>query len=353
MKTTVYGLNPSVVFPFHVQAVQYVPESSWSNGLTLIFFHATGTHKESFEPVVHCLFRDPLAVHVRDVWCIENPNHGSSAVLNRALLDTPEYRDKWNTIEYCRAAHTFLNSTEHGIDFRARPLVGLSHSAGSSALLMLQRMHPLVKFKGLVLMDAPILPIGTPATRALLDLFGNGAKRKPNTWHSLEAAREELSRTVFKHWDPFSVDLFVNHAISPEETSGNVTLLCSVRQEAAYFLSPETDLAKVPFEIFLQLVNEDRLPMHIILCLNDEYKQVMFPGFWDIEQYLCWCNRRGKALEMKQFQIDNSNRMSRDRASVQIVEGGHMFPQTQPAICAQAIAQALERIQLQQISSRL
>jgi hypothetical protein len=69
-RASVYTLEPSVACPFYVQAIQYVPEHSYLNGLTLIFLHATNTHKESFEPVVRHLLRQPLGVHIRDVWCI-------------------------------------------------------------------------------------------------------------------------------------------------------------------------------------------------------------------------------------------------------------------------------------------
>ncbi|KAJ7143895.1 hypothetical protein C8R44DRAFT_864909 [Mycena epipterygia] len=223
----------------------------------------------------------------------------------------------------------FLTSTSHGIDFRTRSLVGLAHSAASAPLLMLQRTYPPVMFQGLVFMDAAILPIGTRPTKVLCNLFGQWAKSKPNTWRSHTAAVEELSRTAFRRWDPLAVELFATHAIRPVDGSTDVTLACSTRQEAAYYLSPEADLVEVPTKIFVQLTREDQLPIHTIICLNDEYK--------------------GKGTEMKQFQIENVQRMS--RGSVQIIEGGHMFPQTEPALCARAILRALERIQLQEAAS--
>ncbi|KAJ7143899.1 hypothetical protein C8R44DRAFT_141384 [Mycena epipterygia] len=69
-RTSVYTLEPSAACPFHVQAVQYVPEQSYTRGLTLIFLHATNTHKETFEPVVRHLLRQPFGTQIRDVWCI-------------------------------------------------------------------------------------------------------------------------------------------------------------------------------------------------------------------------------------------------------------------------------------------
>ncbi|KAJ6608512.1 Alpha/Beta hydrolase protein [Mycena sp. CBHHK59/15] len=323
MKQNVFTLEPSATCPFYIEALQYVPEQPVENGYTLVFLHATNAHKETFEPVVYHLLQETLGIPIRDVWAIENPNHGRSAAKNRNLLDSPKYREKWTAMEYCRATHAFLTSTSHGIDFRSRALVGLAHSAASAALLMLQRTHPPVKLEAMIFMDAAILPVGTKPTRVLCNLFGNWAKSKPNTWPSRAAAAKNLSATAFRRWDPRAVDLFVQHAIRPVEGSEKVTLASSTLQEAAYYLSPDADLVDVPTEIFLQLTKDDQLPIHTIICLNDEYK--------------------GIGTEMKQFQIDNVKRMT--RGSVQIVEGGHMFPQTEPAICARAILDALRKLQ--------
>ncbi|KAJ6577726.1 hypothetical protein B0H19DRAFT_1253038 [Mycena capillaripes] len=108
-----------------------------------------------------------------------------------------------------------------------------------------------------------------------------------------------------------------------------VTLACSPAQEAAFYLAPDRDLIDRPYDIFLQLTATDRLPMHLIVCFNDEYK--------------------GKTAEMKLAQIDCIR--STARRSVQIIAGGHMFPQTEPLLCAQAILHVLKT--LQPVSARL
>ncbi|KAF7303515.1 hypothetical protein MIND_00580600 [Mycena indigotica] len=323
--STVHTLAPSARCPFHVAAVQYVPAAApGKDGLTLVFLHATNTHKESYEPVLrHLLDR----ISVRDVWCIENPNHGASAVKNRELLESAEYRETWSAAEYTRAAHAFLTATEHGVDFRARTLVGLAHSAASAPLLMLQRAAPAVPFAGLVFMDAAILPVGTRATQALCALFGNWAKSKPHTWPDLAAARRNLAATAFRGWDPRAIDLFVQHAIRPvdelDEGKKGVTLACSTKQEAAYYLAPGADLVAGPTQVFDALTAADATPLHAIICLNDEY--------------------RGMGTEMKTYQIERVRRMR--NGSVQIIEGGHMFPQINPRGTARAIENALEKIQ--------
>ena len=58
---------------------------------TLIFAHATGFHKEVWEPIVD----DLLAVikskggdqlRIREIWLIDGPNHGDATILNEETL---------------------------------------------------------------------------------------------------------------------------------------------------------------------------------------------------------------------------------------------------------------------------
>ncbi|KAF7304590.1 hypothetical protein HMN09_00862100 [Mycena chlorophos] len=315
----IHSLPPSSLCPFHVEAVQYLPARSHRDGLTLVFLHATNMHKEQYEVVLRHFFAldsSWAGLRIRDAWCIENPNHGASARRNRTLLNSDRYRDYWTADEYARAAFAFLSSTAHGVDFGARTVVGVAHSAASAPLLMLQRRPLPFAFAGLVFMDAAILPIGTRATQVLCSVFGNWAKTKPRTFDGVEHARRVLKGTAYRGWDERSVELFLKHALRPvdayDDDDGDaggerVTLCCSPRQEAAYYLAPTADLVDEPTQIFLQLTKEDVMPIHAIICLNDEYNLFL---------------QRGKGAEMKHFQIEHVNRMR--NGSVQIIEGGHM-----------------------------
>ncbi|KAJ7170196.1 alpha/beta-hydrolase [Mycena filopes] len=324
MKKTVFTLKAAGGYPFHLQAVQYLPDYSVGTGFTLIFLHAMNLFKEAFEPMLAHLLQQASRAQIRDVWCIENPNHAGSADLNKEILSTAQYRGQWKAADYSQAVHHFLTSTTHGIDFTARTLVGVAQSGASPSLLLLQDRDTLpgVHFEGLIFLDPAILPAGKASSQVLCKLFGNWAKSKRRTWPSRDAALEQLSGTAFKRWDPQAVRLFVKHALRPTGDGAAVTLACSPEQEAAFYLSPDADLVNRPFEIFLQLVAADQLPIHIIVCPNDEYK--------------------GKTAEMKQTQISHVKTMS--RGSVEIVEGGHMFPQTEPVLCTETIVRALDKI---------
>ena len=84
-------------YPLLVSVKRYwVPEfeSKDAGAATLVLAHATGFHKELWEPVLEELY-DQIAdgtsssvLKIRDAWAIDCPNHGESAVLNEETLST-------------------------------------------------------------------------------------------------------------------------------------------------------------------------------------------------------------------------------------------------------------------------
>ncbi|KAF7350661.1 hypothetical protein MSAN_01626600 [Mycena sanguinolenta] len=329
MRRSVLTLKPNsegTASPFYVEAIQYVPEESFDHGFTLIFMHAVNLHKETFEPMLQHLFKQTSGVRIRDVWCIENPNQGRSACLNHKLLSTPKYRDHWTAAEYARAVHSFLTSDVHGVDFTARKLIAAAHSGAAPALLLVQDQMPKNIFHGLIFLDPAIFPSGKACSRVVCELFEKLAKSKRHTWDSRETAVKELSTTTFKRWDPLCVQLFVKNALHPSADDFSVTLACSPMQEAGYYLSP--DWIERPFEIFTQLTAADQLPIHLIICLRN----------------------KSEIIQIFETQIALVKNMT--KGSVQVVEGGHMFPQTEPVLCADAIVQVLSKLQYRE-SARL
>ncbi|KAJ7836529.1 Alpha/beta hydrolase fold-1 [Mycena leptocephala] len=326
MKSQLYVSEPSPTCPFRVEAVQYIPVSPCEDGLTLVFLHAMSLHKETFEPMLEHLLA--TVTTIKDVWSIDNPNHGRSSVLNQGLLVGPSYREYWSAAEYARATYSFLSSSSHGIDFSARRLVGFAHSSAVSALMMLLRDNEFslskkntFNFTSLILLDPALLPPQFPSTTVLSNMFGKFASSKRDKWPARIAAYQYLAaHPAFKAWDPRALRLFVNCALRDADSGSEVVLSCSRAQEAGFYLSPTADYKARPVEIFVELARANELPIHIITCLKDEYK--------------------GQTLPSKEFQIAQVR--STTRGSVQVLDrGGHMFPQVEPALCADAIQRAL------------
>ncbi|KAK6992171.1 Alpha/beta hydrolase fold-1 [Favolaschia claudopus] len=326
MKSQLFISEPTSLCPFRVEGVQYLPASPCEDGFTLVFFHAMNLHKETYEPMVDLLLE--RSNNIRDVWCIDNPNHGRSASLNQTLLETPQYHKYWSATEYTRAVYSFLSSPVHGVDFCSRWLVGLAHSSSVAVLMKLigdsEYSSPSgtrLKFTSLILLDPALLPPEFPSTTVLTKLFGHLAKTKRDKWSDREAAHKYLAaRPAFKTWDPRAIRLFVECALRESGSGSGVVLSCTKAQEVAFYLNPDEDYKERPVQIFRELIQRNELPIHIIVCLNDEFK--------------------GQARPSKDFQIEQIK--STTRGSVQILDrGGHMFPQVEPALCADAIHRAL------------
>ncbi|KAJ7070751.1 Alpha/beta hydrolase fold-1 [Mycena amicta] len=326
-----FTVPPSAACPFSVQALRYDGNHGADGKWTLLFLHAVSLHKETFQPVVAHLLAHCSSI--REVWSIENPNHGRSAHLNQELLETSHYKHycmfasriqstakthfaAGSGLEYAQAVRSFLASTSHGVDFSTRQLVGLAHSGAVSSLMMLVDEREF-KFDSLILLDSALLPPEFPSTRVLSQMFANFAASKVDRWPTRRAAHQYLAaHPAFKGWVPQALSLFVEYAL--HESGSEVVLSCTKEQEAAFYLS---DDKKRPVDIFHHLTRTDQLPIHLITCLKDEY--------------------RGETLASKEFQMAQINAAA--RGSVQMLDhGGHMFPQVEPVLCAEAIRHALE-----------
>ncbi|KAJ7760593.1 Alpha/beta hydrolase fold-1 [Mycena metata] len=325
MKTKLNISEPSPTCPFRVEAAQYTPVTPEDDGLTLVFLHAMSLHKETFAPMIEH-FLATTSTGIKDVWSIDNPNSGRSSVLNQDLLAGPSYREYWSAAEYARATYSFLTSPAHGVNFSTRRIVGLAHSSAVSALMMLihakafsSQKKPL-QFAAIILLDPALLPPEFPSTEILSSMFGKFASTKREKWSTRAAARQYLAaHPAFKAWETRALQLFVECALR-EGSSSEVVLSCSRAQEAAFYLSPTTDFKAQPVEIFMELARADALHIHLITCLKDEYK--------------------GQTKPSKEFQIAQVR--STTRGSVQLLDrGGHMFPQVEPTLCAEAIQRAL------------
>ncbi|KAG6915075.1 hypothetical protein DXG01_013570 [Tephrocybe rancida] len=322
MQSELFIIEPCFGCPFRTEAIRFVPSQSPEDGLTLLFFHAINLHKETFTLVITELLRKAPPVKIKDVWAIDNPNQGRSAALNRALLESDKYHEYWSATEYARAAYALLSTNSHGVDFKLRKLVGVAHSGGSTGLMTLQNMYPEIAFQGLILMDPGILPPGRPSSIKLAGLFNRMASTKRDTWANIEEARQELSRKgAYRSFAPAALESFLECGLRTIGNSGAVTLTCTKAQEAAYYASD--DMIVPPAEALIALSKEDQLPVHLIVCLKDEY--------------------RGMSDEMKAFQVEIVGKMN--SGSVQLIEsGGHMFPQVEPHLTASYLRNALMKI---------
>ena len=115
-----YVFDPRPHFPFRIVAKRYwigelCPDAddhdaffkTRENVLTLVFIHANGAHKEHWEPTIQRLFQHqqaatPGTVRFREMWSLDMPNQGDSAILNEETL--------LSGYDACNKVHIFLQS---------------------------------------------------------------------------------------------------------------------------------------------------------------------------------------------------------------------------------------------------
>ncbi|KAJ2914575.1 hypothetical protein MD484_g5853, partial [Candolleomyces efflorescens] len=207
METFVFDPRPS--YPLLITANRY-PFSENPGGLTLVFAHGTGFHKEQWEPTIEDLKKLDDTGIIREVWSIEAPNHGDSAILNEEVLRLG-YTPIFGWEEYTRAIHLFLSGFGkglEGVDFSKHKLVGVGHSMGAVSLMLLAGHFPQVKFESLICCDLMCMHerFGGTAKEFLV----GGAERRRDTWPSKEEAYKIMkARGTWKTWDERVLRIFV------------------------------------------------------------------------------------------------------------------------------------------------
>lgn len=124
-------------------------------GLTLLFAHCIGSHKEQWEPVIQRLFQvqeTEAEVHrIREAWSFDWQSHGDAAVLNHNLLKD---RTKCVSVyEWTPALAAFIRSPR----MQGHRIVPLGHSAGAAAMLLTTKEIPPSTFAAMILIEPTIV----------------------------------------------------------------------------------------------------------------------------------------------------------------------------------------------------
>ncbi|KAF8958329.1 hypothetical protein BDZ97DRAFT_1842168 [Flammula alnicola] len=190
--TKSYVFDPRPSYPLLSVVKRYwKPQSAYLNdpeALTLIFAHATGFHKEQWEPVIDDLQaiidKGAGKTKIREIWTIDAPNHGDSAELNEETLKLG-----YGRFVLCRSIHLFLSGLGSGVDvdFTGHKLVAIGHSMGA-ALSM--GYYPKINFTSFILCEVMIMSakFGIAAANMLVQ----GAEKRRDIWPSKEEAYKLL-----------------------------------------------------------------------------------------------------------------------------------------------------------------
>ncbi|KDQ58664.1 hypothetical protein JAAARDRAFT_34499 [Jaapia argillacea MUCL 33604] len=321
-----FTFDPRPNYPLRTVAKRYrftgFDASQDPNAVTLIFAHATGYHKECWEPTLQHLAHNGR-LKIREAWSIDCPNHGDAAILNeKELLWGYDQYFGWVS-DYGFILHCFLTGYGTGVDvdFSKHRLVGIGHSMGAISILTTPTFQPKVKYQALILVD-PML-MAAPFEHDMGNFLSKGAQVRRDIWPSKAHAHQAFaSRPAFKSWDPEVLRLYVEYGLRPLPTAQypdkieGVTLTCTKKQEVACY--EDFNGRKIAYRYLKHACLVQ--PVHIIYgAINDYLK---------------------KEVHQDVIDVAADGRL----ASVQRVAGaGHLVVQMAPKGLADAIALALTR----------
>ncbi|KDR74241.1 hypothetical protein GALMADRAFT_249994 [Galerina marginata CBS 339.88] len=286
-----YKLPPSSNYPLFITAKRYwvhefeknIPDPS---AKTLIVLHSTSFHKETWEPALEDLFKSASRAGskfvIREAWAIDCPNHGESGHMNHRALKKPEFAS-FSCEKYAQAVHRFLSAgPDHGacVDFRSRNLIGIGHSLGANALLMLYRIQPTFTFLTLVIVEPLVSPEGPHHLAPLRKRLVDRATNRRELWPNLDVVRKAFTqpnRTPLR-WEHRVLDSFLTYALHKGPEADVYSLCCTVNQEVSMYLDtegsikPVEDLDRICHSVPIHLIlgeKPDFIPKHVHDALLD------------------------------------------------------------------------------------
>ncbi|KAI9064976.1 alpha/beta-hydrolase [Trametes sanguinea] len=246
----------------------YVPECANPNGVTLLFFHCAGSHKDSWEPTIDHIFSAKSAggklPAVREAWSFDMHSHGEAAIINGATLEA--IGSPLTVEEWADGVKQFVAS---GV-LKGHKFLGVGHSLGGTTLLLTTMSDsdklPAIKYDGIVLVEPSLITREAfdanleEREGALRDMSEAISKRR-DTWPSREDAHKYLQKRLpWVMWDPRVLQLYVLEYGS-YSVRIPLTLCCNKVQERASYLHVE------PHFVVLNVIRDlpPSIPLHFVL----------------------------------------------------------------------------------------
>ncbi|KAJ6474777.1 hypothetical protein C8R45DRAFT_907264 [Mycena sanguinolenta] len=277
-------------------AKRYFTQQSSANidGITLLFGHGVGAHKEVWEPIIEEIFLLHKHPRVREAWALDRQDHGDAALLNYEEL-ARNRPDGVPSYEWSEAIAAFACSSR----MKGHRIATVSHSAGAISMVGASKFVDKTNnpFVAMILVEPSMVA-------AELDPYEEGGimpltaaiRLRKDTWPSRGAAHQwMLSRFPWSIWDPRVLRAHIDHGFK-NTPDGNVRLKCNKFHEANAFMDKEAHFDSVD-----QVRRVCRtLPFHVV-----------------------WGNRDDIVPEAGKGSISDRSQ-GRFVASITKMEGGHM-----------------------------
>ncbi|KAJ0163146.1 hypothetical protein CTA2_3458 [Colletotrichum tanaceti] len=238
---------------------EYIPKDNPSpkpGDVTIIGAHANGFPKELYEALWQDLHAESLkpssTFRIRSIIIADAAWQSASAALNEPLLgNDPGWFD------HPRDLLHLINTLRP-----PRPLVGIGHSFGGSAIANVALINPRL-FSAIVLLDPVISKWSSNAKGTIESSPAAASARRRDLWPSRAAARAAFLKSPFyRAWDPRVFDAWLHHGLrdlptqlyptaTPEAADGAaaiasekdraVTLATTKHQEVFTYFRPSWD----------------------------------------------------------------------------------------------------------------
>ncbi|RLN48041.1 hypothetical protein BBJ28_00026460, partial [Nothophytophthora sp. Chile5] len=232
---------------------------------TLLFAHANGFCKETWDPVIRRLKQSPMLQQaVEEYVTYDQPFQASNR--DESVLGEVYYKDdkpssprvkhplnNWPdiTAEAAYQQVQRLNVAAEGGP--RRPLIGIGHSMGAAALWATEARHP-GTFNGLILFE-PIYGETDAAYNKSVDFLVSITLARDNKWYvaglvlvlqpTVEAAVSHFENwNNFASWDRESLASWIKGGVVYDETQQAAVLACHPQVEAAVYSGPRLCLTE-------------------------------------------------------------------------------------------------------------
>ncbi|KAG1871751.1 Alpha/beta hydrolase fold-1 [Suillus subalutaceus] len=153
----------------------YYPVSCAKDGLTLVFTHGLAGHKEQYDPTIaRLLSHAQTCAMIRDIWVLDLPNHGQTALLNRSVFDARKAAGKamCTTKDISLYLQAFLSTPL----LKSSTVVGIAHSGSCTLwIFALTSMPPSLTPFALIMVEPTLMfPSLTPTDPRSIHGAANG-----------------------------------------------------------------------------------------------------------------------------------------------------------------------------------
>lgn len=202
----------------------YYPVSCAKDGLTLVFTHGLASHKEQYDPTIaRLLSHAQTRATIRDIWVLDLPNHGQTALLNRPVLDARKAAGKamCTTKDFALYLRAFLSTPS----LKSSTVVGVAHSGSCTLwIFALTSMPPSLTPFALIMVEPTLMfPSLTPTDPRSIHGAANvrGSLAKRDRWMDREALTRWLvgGKGVWRKWDKRVLSGYVRYGFEEANES--------------------------------------------------------------------------------------------------------------------------------------